>query len=135
MANSAARDWQKEAKWRRWLRAHAESGLTVRAWCRRHAQRESAFYWWRTQVARRDAEYLPGHNSSYKRAVLVEYGDDLVRLMEAETILMWDLRAKGQRLLLDPTARTAHMNFGLWSSRVRVMFLNGRAFAHTRSAA
>jgi len=54
--------------------------------------------------------------------------------MEAETILMWDLRAKGFRLLLDPAAQTAHMNFGLWSSWVRVMFLTGRAFAHTRSA-
>ena len=89
---------------------------------------------WLAPVARRDADYLPGHNSSYKRAVLVEYGDELARLMEAETILMWDLRAKGHRLLLDPTAQTAHMNFGLWSSWVRVMFLNGRAFAHTRSA-
>jgi hypothetical protein len=56
MANGAARDWQKEAKWRRWLRAQRESGLSVRAWCRRHGQRESAFYWWRTQVARREAE-------------------------------------------------------------------------------
>ena len=59
MAKGAPRDWQKEAKWRRWLRAQAESGLSVRAWCRRHGQRESAFYWWRTQVARRDAE-APG---------------------------------------------------------------------------
>jgi hypothetical protein len=89
---------------------------------------------WLAPVARREADYLPGHNSSYKRDVLLEYGDDLARLMEAETVLMWDLRTKGHRLLLDPAARTAHMNFGLWSSWVRVMFLNGRAFAHTRSA-
>jgi hypothetical protein len=54
--------------------------------------------------------------------------------MEAETVLMWDLRAKGHRLLLDPAAQTAHMNFGLWSSWLPVMFLNGRAFADTRSA-
>ena len=48
----------------------------------------------------------------------VEYGDELARLMEAETVLMWDLRGKGHRLLLDPAAQTAHMNFGLWSSWV-----------------
>jgi hypothetical protein len=89
---------------------------------------------WLAPVARREADYLPGHNSSYKRNVLLEYGDDLARLMEAETVLMWDLRAKGHRLLLDPTAQTAHMNFGRWSSWTRVMFLNGRAFADTRSA-
>ena len=42
-----------------------------------------------------ERDYLPGHNSSYKRAVLLEYGDALATLMEAETVLMWDLRAKG----------------------------------------
>jgi transposase-like protein len=30
--------------------------MSVRAWCRRHALRESSFYWWRTQLARRDAQ-------------------------------------------------------------------------------
>ena len=89
---------------------------------------------WLAPVGRREADFLPGHNSSYKRDVLLEYGDDLARLMEAETVLMWDLRAKGHRLLLDPMAQTAHMNFGLWSSWIPVMFLNGRAFADTRSA-
>jgi glycosyl transferase family 2 len=89
---------------------------------------------WVAPVARRDADYLPGHNSSYKRAVLLEYGDRLETLMEAETVLMWDLRAKGHRLLLDPAAETAHMNFGLWSSWLQVMLLSGRAFADTRSS-
>ena len=89
---------------------------------------------WAAPVAKREADYLPGHNSSYKRAVLLEYGDRLETLMEAETVLMWDLRAKGHRLLLEPTAQAAHMNFGYWSSWVPVMFLNGRAFADTRAA-
>jgi hypothetical protein len=30
--------------------------MSVRAWCRKHALRESSFYWWRRQLARRDAE-------------------------------------------------------------------------------
>lgn len=89
---------------------------------------------WAAPVAKHEPDYLPGHNSSYKRAVLLEYGDRLDTLMEAETVLMWDLRAKGHRLLLEPTAMTAHTNFGFWSSWVPVMFLNGRAFADTRSA-
>jgi glycosyl transferase family 2 len=89
---------------------------------------------WVAPVSRREADFLPGHNSSYKRDVLLEYGDRLDTLMEAETVLMWDLRAKGRRLLLDPGAETAHMNFGFWSSWLPVMMLNGRAFADTRAA-
>jgi hypothetical protein len=88
---------------------------------------------WAAPVAKHEPNYLPGHNSSYKRAVLLEYGDRLATLMEAETVLMWDLRAKGHRLLLDPAAATSHMNFGFWSSWLPVMFLNGRAFADTRA--
>jgi hypothetical protein len=88
---------------------------------------------WLAPVERGEREFLPGHNTSYKRAVLLEYGDALDTLMEAETVLMWDLRRKGHRLLLEPAAQTAHTNFGFWSSWVRVAFLSGRAFAHTRS--
>ena len=88
---------------------------------------------WAAPIARHEPEYLPGHNSSYKRAVLVDYGEQLETLMEAETVLMWDLRGKGHRLVLEPAAQTAHTNFGLWSSWLPVMFLNGRAFADTRS--
>jgi hypothetical protein len=89
---------------------------------------------WAAPVSRHEPEYLPGHNSSYKRAVLLEYGAALDTLMEAETVLMWDLRSKGHRLLLDPAAATAHMNFGYWSSWLPAMLLNGRAFADTRAA-
>ena len=89
---------------------------------------------WAAPIVRQDTEFLPGHNSSYKRAVLIEYGTALETLMEAETVLMWDLRGKGHRLLLEPAAHTAHTNFGFWSSWLPVMFLNGRAFADTRSA-
>jgi hypothetical protein len=88
---------------------------------------------WLAPVERGDRDFLPGHNSSYKRAVLLEYGDALDTLMEAETVLMWDLRRRGHRLLLEPDAVAAHTNFGFWSSWVQVSFLNGRAFADTRS--
>ena len=66
---------------------------------------------WAAPIVRQDTEFLPGHNSSYKRAVLIEYGTALETLMEAETVLMWDLRGKGHRLLLEPAAHTAHTNF------------------------
>lgn len=56
MAKVARRDLQKEAGWRRRLRRQAESGRSVRAWCRQHRVTETAFYWWRKELARRDRE-------------------------------------------------------------------------------
>lgn len=50
------RDGRKEAFWRRVIRSQPRSGLSIRAWCLRHALRESSFYWWRTQLSRREAK-------------------------------------------------------------------------------
>ena len=52
----ARRERKKEAFWRQTIRRQLRSGISIRAWCRRHALRESSFYWWRTQLARRDAK-------------------------------------------------------------------------------
>jgi hypothetical protein len=88
---------------------------------------------WLAPTTAREMDFLPGHNSSYKRSILLEYGERLDTLMEAETVLQWDMRRRGLRLYLEPAAQTAHMNFGLWSSWLPVMFLAGRAFADTRT--
>lgn len=87
---------------------------------------------WLEPVDRGEVAFLPGHNSSYKRAVLLEYGERLDALLTVETVLHWELRAKGYRLLLEPAARVAHTNFSLWSSWLPVLWLNGRAFAAER---
>lgn len=87
---------------------------------------------WLEPVERRDVDFLPGHNSSYKRALLLEYGNRLDALLTVETVLHWELRSKGHRLLLEPAARVAHTNFSLWSSWLPVLWLNGRAFAAER---
>jgi hypothetical protein len=89
---------------------------------------------WMNPAAPREMDFLPGHNSAYKRLLLLDYGDSLSDLMEAETVLQWDLRRKGHRLLLEPAAQAAHTNFGLWSSWIPVMYFSGRAFAATRSS-
>ena len=56
-------------------------------------------------------EHLPGHNSSYKRMILLDYGFELENLLEAETLLHWDLKAKGYDLYLESEAKTSHLNF------------------------
>lgn len=88
---------------------------------------------WLTPSPSREAEFLPGHNSSYKREVLLEYRDQLDRMMEAETVLHWDLRGKGHRLYMESTASVAHTNFSLWSSWLPAQYYNGRLFAGTRA--
>jgi hypothetical protein len=87
---------------------------------------------WLEPIAAAEADFLPGHNTSYKRDLLLEYGDRLDSLLGAETLLHWDLRSRKYRLYLEPRARVAHTNFSLWSSWLPVQLLNGRAFAGAR---
>ena len=79
------------------------------------------------------AEHLPGNNGSYKREVLLSYGSELPVLLQSETVLHWDLRAKGYQLYLEPAAVTAHTNFEVWPIWVRLMWLHGRVFGAVRS--
>ncbi|MBI3300778.1 MAG: glycosyltransferase [Deltaproteobacteria bacterium] len=76
---------------------------------------------------------LPGHNSSYKRALLLDYGAELETLLEAETVLHEDLRARGYRLYLEPAAKTYHLNVTLLSSWIAERFHAGRRFAAARA--
>lgn len=87
---------------------------------------------WLEPVPGQDVPFLPGHNSSYKRSVLLAFDERLPELLNVETVLHWELRSKGYRLRLEPSARVAHTNFSLWSSWRRVLWHNGRAFAAER---
>jgi predicted dehydrogenase len=88
---------------------------------------------WLIPADAKEADFLPGHNSSYRRDVLIDYGDRLEGMMEAETLLHWDLRARGYRLFHETSACVAHTNFSLWSSWLPLQFSNGRHFAACRA--
>jgi hypothetical protein len=77
--------------------------------------------------------HLPGHNSSYKRDILLEFGNRLEELMEAESVLHRHLKAKGYELLLEPKTCTSHLNFTSWSTWIPVKYYTGRQFAATWS--
>jgi hypothetical protein len=47
------RDVTKEQFWREQIAGQPGSGLSIRSYCRRHRLRESAFYFWRKELARR----------------------------------------------------------------------------------
>jgi len=55
MATAAMRIKVREAMWRRVVRGHAGSGISIRAYCAKSQVKEPAFYWWRAELTRRDA--------------------------------------------------------------------------------
>jgi glycosyl transferase family 2 len=123
------------------LAAHAEPHAAVGP-AVHNANPESTISWadllieygrWVAPGRRREVEMLPGHNSSYKRDVLLAYGNQLDSLMEAETVLFWDLRRRGYTLLFEPAARVRHTNFSRLRPFLHVQWHLGRAFAGKRA--
>jgi hypothetical protein len=70
---------------------------------------------WLHPASRGPARHLPGHNSAYERDVLLPYG-----------------AAPGERLLLEPEARTHHFNYSRLSASIPLRFWSGRLFAARR---
>lgn len=84
-------------------------------------------------VVRGEVNHLPGHNTSYKRDMLLEFGTDLEQLLNFEEFLQAELRAKGHRLLLEPAARCRHINVSRPLSLMWFEYHCGRAFADQRA--
>ncbi|MCS7047741.1 MAG: glycosyltransferase [Verrucomicrobiae bacterium] len=89
---------------------------------------------WLVPAREGPVEFLPGHNSSYKRSALLRYGDQLPAFLEAETLLHWDMRQRGEVLWLEPRARVRHTNFARWDVWLGAMFHGGRVFAAARAS-
>ena len=53
------RDLNKEQFWREAIGGQAGSGRSVRGYCLGRGLRESAFYFWRTELARRGVSVVP----------------------------------------------------------------------------
>ncbi len=90
---------------------------------------------WAYPSARGRRAHLPGHNSSYKREILLAYGDELARKLEAETLLHWELGRQGHQLFLEPDAVTKHINFFTLHKTIGLHFWQGWEFASQRTAA
>jgi glycosyltransferase involved in cell wall biosynthesis len=88
---------------------------------------------WTEPALAGEIDDLPGHNSSYKRAILLDYGSELETKLLRETLLHWDLRARGYRLYLEPSARTHHVNVSRLSSMILDLFHGGRLFGAARA--
>jgi hypothetical protein len=83
----------------------------------------------------REVGVLPGQNSSYKRDVLLAYGDELEARLEFEWGMQLDLRRRGHRLALEPAARTHHVNITRLGSWLPERWRSGRTFGARRAQA
>jgi hypothetical protein len=125
------------------VQAHAEGDIAAAAARVVNANPGSLLSWsdfvlgyapWAEPVTRGDCDLLPGNNGSYKRDILLAYGDMLETLLEAETVLYWDLRSKGYRLWLETETTFAHTNYSRWRPCLQATFIAGRTFAAGRAA-
>jgi hypothetical protein len=76
---------------------------------------------------------LPGHNSSYKRDLLLAYGDRLGTILEIDSMLHQDLRSRGHQLYLEPAARVFHISMTRLEPAVRETYWYSRCFAAMRA--
>jgi hypothetical protein len=90
-----------------------------------------AYGQWAHPVASGPVRHLPGHNSSYKKDLLLSFGSDLPILMQAESVLHRRLKAQGYDLLLEAETCTSHLNFNSWSNWIPARYYAGRQFAGT----
>lgn len=88
---------------------------------------------WLEPVASGVTDDVPGHGSSWKRALLLEYGPALERMMQAPTILHWDLHAKGHQLYLEGKAKVRHVNITRLTSFILDHFYGAQMFAAARA--
>jgi len=76
---------------------------------------------------------LAAHHTSYKREVLLTYGSKLGKLLEAESVLQGDLRAKGYKLFFEPRAETRHVQMSQFSAYLKGELCGGRLYGALRA--
>jgi len=91
------------------------------------------YYPWLAPTTSGEREMLPGHNSSFRRDVLLSYGDDLERLLRADVSLFQQLVADGHHLFLEADAKFEHFNETQLSSIVRGYFFWHRGYGVERA--
>jgi len=90
-----------------------------------------AYSEWAQPVSSGTVRHLPGHNSSYKRDILLAYGEQLDSLMQAESVLHRYFKVQGYQLWLESSTYTSHSNFTAWTPWIKAQYYTGRQFAAT----
>jgi GT2 family glycosyltransferase len=84
---------------------------------------------WVQPVAPGSPSHLPGHNSSYKRDILLSLGNRLEDFMHAESVMHRHLVTLGYKLLVAPETCTSHYNFATWRDWIPSRYYTGRLYA------
>ena len=82
-----------------------------------------------------EKELLGGHHTTYKRSVLLEYGDRLPELLNNESALHLDLRERGMKIFLEGDAVSSHVNLAKLFPFMHLEYMGQRGFAAARARA
>lgn len=88
---------------------------------------------WQAPAERAQLPMLDGHNSAYKREILLGYGDRLELMLRAEAALLFKMQEDGYKLLLEPAARYIHINEASPGTLPSTLFYWHRIFGYTRA--
>ncbi len=88
---------------------------------------------WQSPAEKGEVFMIDGHNSSYKRDILLGYGDQLEMMLRAEAVLLLKMREDGHKLLLEPAAKFIHVNEASLRSASSSLYYWHRIFGHTRA--
>ena len=91
-----------------------------------------AFAPWIAPVKSSEMHNLPWHNTSYRRDLLLAYGDRLQVVLNVEGFLQADLRAQGYALYLEAKSRTHHQNIANPRAFIVEHFYSGRSYTDRR---
>jgi hypothetical protein len=123
------------------LHAH-KAGYDVVGTQMRNANPASPFSWgnmllaygpWLEPARYGEVESVQGHNVSFSRAALDQFGENLIAKMRREGGLMTDLRANGAKFFLTETGRIAHVNPSSLASTTALRFDSGRLYGAARA--
>ncbi len=77
--------------------------------------------------------HLPGNNGSYRREALLSLGSELEAMLDAESLLHWELGKRGERLRHEVRAQVFHVNITAFRPFWKVHFHYSRMFASARA--
>ena len=90
---------------------------------------------WLSPAQPGEIDVVSRHNSSFKRRVLLQYGEGLTDRLRRDGDLFEDLRARGNRFYLEPRSRIAHANPSRITAMAELRFNAGRLFGARRAEA
>lgn len=88
---------------------------------------------WSPNRAAEERDGIASHNSSYKRDLLLAFGDRLEFLLAVEGLLHRELRSAGHRLWFESNARTKHVNFSRPLPLIGQSICGGKLYGASRA--